>query len=154
MRDIKFRAWNKLSAHPNMIDVEQLTYDECGGLSHVSGWCVDPDDGGEQTLSIAQFELMQFTGLTDKNGVDIYEGDIVSFHVDWIGQPNKQVIFDKDFHSYVLLSGEEKRWVAKGSNHFKYWSTDEDNIYLLHEADSYDVEVIGNIYENPELLEN
>lgn len=98
--------------------------------------------------------LMQFTGLQDKNGVDIYEGDILKFHVDWKVMPSKEVIFNEEFLTYVLLSKQEKEWVKKGSNHFKYCYTDEDNIYLLNQAEPYEVEIIGNIHENPGLLNN
>ena len=143
-RVIKFRAWDgirkRMMTSPKFVE---FRFNNKGRLDAVN---YNPK-GGLQNL-----ELMQFTGLTDKNGVDIYESDILAFHVDWAEQPNKEVIFDDEFHSYVLLSGIEKEWVAKGSNHYKYWTTDEDNIYLLHQAESYDCEVIGNIYQHPELL--
>ena len=68
------------------------------------------------------FDLMQFTGLLDKNGKDIYEGDILSFN-------SRPPVGSVSFHS--------------GS----YWVADA----VLGRA-SVQGEVIGNIYENPELL--
>ena len=129
-RVIKFRAWNKSAAHPNMIDVEQVTYDECGGLSHVSGWCVDPDNGGEQTLSSDQFELMQFTGLTDKNGVDVYEGDVVK---------KDSIVCE------VIFSKKAAKFCVRLPSH--QWFGVVKKVYSI-----IGVEVIGNIHQHPELL--
>ena len=67
----------------------------------------------------------QFTGLKDKNGKEIYEGDIAIFGSD----PAEQIIFK--------------------SGAFR-WGGDFD--YILQISEEYETEVIGNIYENPELL--
>ena len=71
----------------------------------------------------------QFTGLKDRNGVEIYEGDIVTFN-----NNNFKVVYKQDRY-YI-------GWVA----------TDEgENCYIHIWYD--DIEVLGNIYDNPELLE-
>lgn len=71
----------------------------------------------------------QFTGLTDCNGVKIFDGDIVNYN----GEPG-YVGFDKENAEFLIF--------------FSKWTAGFDSIY----CDRY-AEVIGNIYDNPELLE-
>ena len=85
----------------------------------------------EQTcfeVSFRKVELMQYTGLNDQNGIEIYEGDIVKKSSGAVGQ----VVYLK---------------VTAG---FKLYNAGQ--VFDLFEADARYLEVIGNIYENPELL--
>ena len=114
MRTIKFRAWDesqKYMAKQGTPDLETIQ---------------------SFFFNFGDCQLMQFTGLTDKNGVEIYEGDIV-----------KVDIFTKN---YCIVFGESKKWGAS----FQYKS--DYSIYYLTENFAKDCVVVGNIYENPELL--
>ena len=78
--------------------------------------------------------LGQYTGLTDKNGKRIFEGDVVK--TDKFSEPNKQYIikYDLQFGAFI--------------------GQDRYNVYFVtFDGDSGDFEVIGNITDNPELLE-
>lgn len=103
MREIKFRAWN--------------------GIMHSIWFRIDPE-GCEGYI------LMQYTGMEDKNGVEIYEGDIVTD-----GDEVRKVWFDDDLDNVDGTYSRCSGWAIS-------WGIDKENI-----------EVIGNIYENPDLLE-
>jgi len=120
-RIIKFRVWDKKRKH---LSVEFNSY--YGISSNRNGeWMVGWEGDGRESGNMKKIDgvnliLMQFTGLTDKKGKEIYEGDIVS---------------DDGFTAPVEL--DIKDGLTWGS------FTDVQN-----------GEVIGNIYENPELLTN
>lgn len=121
MRQIKFRAWDesqKYMAKQGTTDLENIQ----SFFFHFGG-C----------------QLMQFTGLFDKNGVEIYEGDIISFKRgigNWSGK------FITTSH---LVCWDES--VAR----FSLGKEPESIKFRRHPR--YEYEVLGNMYENPELLQ-
>lgn len=121
MREIKFRAWNLLAK--KMMSHEDICYTP--NLKMYELFCDTPDN--------RPWELMQYTGLKDKNGVEIYEGDIITtgsglndkFKVEY---KINSFIFSIAYYEYTRYLLYLERWQYSK------------------------LEVIGNIYENPELL--
>ncbi len=101
-----------------------------------------PDDRDIYCYDFDEIELMQSTGLKDKNGKEIFEGDIVRT-TRFLGRADEIGGFyeyDKEFIGIVKQL--EGSWVIDtGSDAVCLWTEIEEN------------EIIGNVYENPELLE-
>lgn len=122
MREIKFRAWdieNKKMLSPEITE----------SLMSLYGW------------SQRVFLWLQYTGLEDKNGWEIYEGDIVEVQNGDCGK----VIFD-------CARFRLNCWFRRDKKPVYFKNRDKKPIYFK-KYDWFSAEVIGNIYENPELLE-
>lgn len=131
MRQIKFRVWDKASK--SMMDLAEPAYRE--GFGQIIMYAPRPIENG--------FELMQFTGLLDKNGKEIYEGDVVRTEVAGL---KEIVVWRQHLKSgrapgFYLDCGDDEC----GACDFSFKGRNK------HYAEVTD-EVIGNIYENPELL--
>lgn len=117
-REIKFRAW--VESNKQMYNVDVLAISACS-------W--DCPDHGKHGFSLAyqpHIPVMQFTGMVDCDGKEIYEGDIIEHDFKPCGMQRDEVVF-------------------------------EDNCFCLQYGNKYmpsqrDRKVIGNSYENPELL--
>lgn len=152
-RNIKFRAWDIPTKR--MLPVVNLQFrldyrEDLNGA--VSG--VDVQVDGSETLS--NWELMQFTGLLDKNGVEIYEGDIIERKNVFIERSvvkfGIQDIDDNEGYSYNTVSGFYLNLIYQYGNYAdgRLYSQVCNN--FTHMDKLNEAEVIGNIYENPELL--
>jgi uncharacterized phage protein (TIGR01671 family) len=136
MREIKFRAWDDVLG---MKDVEDISF--CGGfccvlVKHLA--CITGTEE-EQTYELGLENLMQYTGLKDKNGKEIYEGDIVKVH-------------ESGWHEVEKGTLEYVHWCSCGWG-FCALAENPDKSHLCHGwTNGSDLEVIGNIYENPELI--
>jgi uncharacterized phage protein (TIGR01671 family) len=101
----------------------------------------------KENRRVDYFELMQFTGLLDKNGKEIYEGD-------WIKTADDGelvVEFRKEIFGVEVLREEslgENGWET--FEHFLSLNDEEINRRYTETEDLYVLEVIGNIFENPE----
>jgi uncharacterized phage protein (TIGR01671 family) len=98
------------------------------------------------TFRRGKFEFRgRFTGLLDKNGKEIYEGDIL--HNGWV------ISWNENYPNYGFYQKSKDNWrtgLGVGRPNWKYgflWN--KQNPYSI---DRQDLEVIGNIYQNPELL--
>lgn len=136
MREIKFRAWdldNKSMIYPDSELGTIFCFDKVG-LS------IYRCDGYE----LNSFELMQYTGLKDKNDTEIYEGDIIQYKVKGSNKIYKTIMSFNEEHGAFLFGIYEgvKMPCGKKTRANKYT---RKSVCL--------VEVMGNIYENQELLE-
>lgn len=142
MRGIKFRAWQKY--HKKMVEVTSISFDDTGEIDGVTTFVenqapqrINYKDGllGGFFLKDERgmvLELMQYTGLVDKYGTEIYEGDILYFEP-FETHSNDRIVeyIDGAYHGKLIRNGYSE---------------------LLAEC-VYETKVIGNIYSNPELLE-
>lgn len=119
MRDIKFRIWNwNEDKTPAYIEITP------------GSWL---DEGGIPDNAIVE----QFTGLHDKNGKEIYEGDIIKFK-NMVREATGKIIFNE--HGFFAISYLDSQYTYS-------------DVALLNRFDTEsNCEIIGNIFENPELL--
>lgn len=119
----RFRAWDK--EYKEMVQVDALVFDEqIIKATYKNGNVVKED--------LKNYVLMQSTGLRDKNGKEIFEGDIVKMA--------KNVYSELTYYEVVRHRGGAYRLESK-----RYGC----ELWLRHT----DCEIAGNIWENPELLE-
>ena len=125
MREIKFRAWDK-------DNFEMFTYDNIGdvifGLENDGTVSLFICDSGETP----NVEIMQFTGLLDRDGIEICEGDIAVWYVNDVQRIGEIFYTGQAFDMQNNASGYG---------------------YIGWDALRGEMEIIGNIHENPELLE-
>lgn len=99
-----------------------------------------PDDRDIYCYDFDEIELMQSTGLKDKNGKEIFEGDIVSD-----GHTSRDIRHHQTFGFYTIDGNGDEEFFGDTASLEDF---DEASKYM-----SENIEIIGNIYENPELLE-
>lgn len=135
-REIKFRAWDRN---------ERLRYRMINNLSLNSAYfCQETMKG---------IEVMQYTGLKDKNGKEIYEGDIIL-----VESEEKEVITDagegpiEEYSQLVPIVFQDGSFGVNLNSDYIF----TNRFYTLKEIEDNsgqtEFEIIGNIYENPELL--
>lgn len=140
MRELKFRAWDNLEK--DYLNEEDMAINNLNNIfifeiydkNDTDLWYTrllpDPDN--------KRHVIEQYTGLKDKNGREIYEGDIVSV------RDSPVAVEDEKGVCYVAWSSVLAGFILKGSDAYKFDEQSLSDLKLI---------IIGNIHENPELLE-
>ncbi|HDK9419713.1 TPA: hypothetical protein PVQ06_001562 [Staphylococcus aureus] len=139
---LKFRAWDK--DEKTMLDVHGIHFDARGIWTNEM--FDDEDDGN--FISFSDVELLQYTGLKDKNNTEIYDGDIVEFDISVAYEYdilNKAIVTMSNVGGVkpTLFTMEECGDIVE----WPYFEKDIDELDFFD-----DCKVVGNIYETPHLL--
>ena len=126
---LKFRVWDKLAErmiYPHNDNQQHFIIDLNGCFHNLQN-----GSGGDD------YVIQQYTGLTDSNEKEIYEGDILKISYGAMGDVIGQVLYEADHGGYIF------QWERKGPN---------QNYINLNCDVAFESVIIGNIFDNPELL--
>lgn len=146
----RYRMWNRITSQLHLVD--GLYFDD------KEAECVD-DDNVLRFVSFKNVELMQSTGLKDKNGKEIFEGDILKFNDEWNEYCHE---------GYVDGSVEGINFVevVRGEACFEFGKTKypDSSLFILMEdehlnfkdfirSEDFEFEIIGNVWEDGDLID-
>ncbi len=139
MREINFRAWHKKDG--------MVYYGQCDYRMLMNGdWYAASDTEPISRLNDCGYVFMQYTGLKDKNKKEIYEGDVIetTFDHNAIVRAGTPIIESSHHHGYTSRSQIAGFYLESVENavHIRKFKQKMDEIERI----------IGNIYENPELI--
>ena len=140
-REIKFRAWDKVLGcivHPQNV---MLIEEKFSITRYTKDYIGNVGDSIETIENPKEFDIMQYTGLKDKEGKEIYEGDLVEYGISKMVGHNKRkemglVIWENDGAYFRIKNLDSDMGISFSSYFDQLWT-----------------KIIGNIYENPELID-
>lgn len=160
MRPIKYRAWDEKTKKIRAVNSIAFHYEDDAfdfdksrlpKVVNLWGTQIIGEDAPKSVILNREAKdvvLMQFTGLLDKNGKEIYEGDVV-LDREWLKYGNREVRFGEQ---WIDASDYEQYSVGTIGFYLTNYLGNKDEYEGLNSSDSPHLEVIGNIYSNPELL--
>ena len=140
MREILFKAKRKDTGEW----VEGLLWKKKYNSNKIFISCFPDKDDNEEVFVVAQDTICQYTGLTDKNGRKIFEGDIVT---------TKYELGRGGFYTFEVYYNENLCQFALTINTGSYTKNKQYDWLQLTASKAKKIEVIGNVFDNPELLE-
>lgn len=151
MRTIKFRAFDKKT---NTIrEVVRIDFDN----DNFNYMLRTPTESAPKHWTLRksdEVELMQHTGLKDKNGKEIYEGDILSTHRESYFHnyiTGDEDAIDQDLKGLVVIIASKGACLKK-PKYYCNLSGEDGTLNQYYNFSAYRSEVIGNIHENPDLI--
>lgn len=132
-----------------MVEIDKIVFK--------TGMAIFDDVHGEQGFSTEEFPLMQYTGCKDTNGIEIYDGDIIEFVWEedscWgdEGTYRGYVQHDDGGYEVVYINRQEYTICKDGGRHPN--SESDELQSFIRWTNNVNIKVIGNRFENPELLE-
>jgi len=124
MREIKFRSWFEKSK------TMSLNFSLEDALKHEVDY-------------VGDCVFMQYTGFKDRNGIEIYDGDIITFHSD-----DDLEDYGEEYWEVKFQNSTPVAWYSE--NEYRYLDRDIDS-FSCEIPEDWEINVVGNIYENKEL---
>lgn len=131
MRQIKFRVYD-------IVDKEMTNFESIRFLPNETML--------HEIFQEERYKWMQFTGLTDKNGVEIYEGDVVEASMPRDFEKTNKYIVGFYNGSFCFYRSTEDRYPCV------QWKDGSNDWTSIENVETYLCEILGDIYQNPELL--
>ena len=141
----KFRAWIKKEKRMDNVDFINFAAQFTGKWECKPNDLFDVATKRGRLFNLEDVEIMQYTGLKDKNGKEIYEGDIISIKADYLSEFNSESILPCE-----IVAFEDGAFGTYDKKRTLFVSFKE----MIDKSDGIEFEIIGNVFEDPGLLED